>query len=347
MAKQRKIFCQGAMKQGVNIELANHIFDLMEKFAFYGFNKSHSASYALIAYRTAWLKAHYPAVFMAAVLSSDMDRTEKIMILLEECRALKLKVAAPDINQSDYFFKVQDDHHLMYGLGAIKGVGEAAIDNILATRQTYGNFTDLFDFCRRVDLRKVNRRALEALIKSGCFDTINKNRAALITSLSIAFQYAEQTLHNQRYGQQDLLGMHIIASPPSCEETRPWSDAIQLQGEKETLGFYLTGHPLRHYFKELKQFTTCHLAELKLPMPGKVRIAGIITQIRTRQTKRGDRIAIFTLDDESMQIEVVCFAECYQQHRAIIIEDQMIIAEGEIGLDDFNQTPRLICRELY
>ena len=163
MAKQREIFCKGAVANGVHAELANHIFDLMEKFAGYGFNKSHSASYALIAYQTAWLKTHYPAAFMAAVLSSDMDRTEKVIIFLDECQALKLHVSPPDINKSDYFFKVLDDKHFMYGLGAIKGVGEAAIENIIAAREQNGPFKDLFDFCQRIDLRKANRRVLEAL----------------------------------------------------------------------------------------------------------------------------------------------------------------------------------------
>src|SRR5690606_17408907 len=154
----------------VDSELANSIFDLMEKFAGYGFNKSHSAAYALIAYQTAWLKAHYPAAYMAAVLSSDMDRTEKVIILLEDCKTAKLNVSPPDINQSDYFFLVLDDSHLMYGLGAIKGVGQAAIENIVAERKRGGPFKDLFDFCKRVDLRKVNKRVLEGLIKSGAFD---------------------------------------------------------------------------------------------------------------------------------------------------------------------------------
>ncbi len=347
MAKQREIFCQGAVANGVHADLANHIFDLMEKFAGYGFNKSHSASYALIAYQTAWLKAHYPAAFMAAVLSSDMDRTEKVIILLEECRALKLHVSPPDINKSDYFFKVLDNHHLMYGLGAIKGVGEAAIENIVSAREMGGLFTDLFDFCQRVDPRKINRRVLEALIKSGCFDAMGIHRAALMASLNQALQHAEQALHNQTYGQHDLLGMQADHHAPQYSDVAPWSSEIQLQGEKETLGFYLTGHPLHRYLKELSYFTTCRIAELQPSQHPTARVAGIMTNIRTRQTKRGDRIAIFTLDDGTTQIEVVCFSECYQKYRALLIEDQLIVIEGDVSMDDFNHSIRIVGRELY
>lgn len=347
MAKQREIFCKGAVEHGVDANVASHIFDLMEKFAGYGFNKSHSASYALIAYQTAWLKAHYPAAFMAAVLSSDMDRTEKIIVLLDECKAMKLHVAPPDINKSAYFFNVLDDEHLMYGLGAIKGVGEAAIENIINARESGGPFQGLFDFCQRVDLRKVNKRVFEALIKSGCFDYTGIHRASLIASLNKALQQAEQALHNQTYGQHDLLGTHTHTAPAEYIKAQPFSEEVQLQGEKETLGFYLTGHPLNRFLKELSHFITCRIAEIHPSMHPTARAAGIITNIRTRQTKRGDRIAIFTLDDGSTQIEVVCFAECFQKYRPLLTEDQLIIVEGEVSLDEFSNSARIVCRELY
>ena len=346
MAKQREIFCKGAANIHISTELANHIFDLMEKFAGYGFNKSHSASYALIAYQTAWLKAHYPAAFMAAVLSSDMDRTEKIIILLDECQIMKLHVSPPDINKSEYYFKVLSDQHLMYGLGAIKGVGEAAIENIIAARQQGGAFKDLFDFCKRVDLRKMNKRVLEALIKSGCFDGLGTHRAMLIASLPHALQYAEQAMHNQMYGQHDLLSTSDHSMQPNYIKAVPWPDEIQLQGEKETLGFYLTGHPLRRYLNELSQFTTCRIVELHPSEHKNVRVAGIVTHIRTRQTKRGDRIGIFKLDDGTTQIEIVCFSEAYQKYRSLLADDQIIIIEGDVTLDDFNHQPRIIAREL-
>ncbi|VVC75782.1 DNA polymerase III subunit alpha [Aquicella siphonis] len=347
MAKQREIFCAGAQANGISAELANQIFDLMEKFAGYGFNKSHSASYALIAYQTAWLKAHHPAAFMAAVLSSDMDRTEKVIILLDECQDMKLHVSPPDINSSDYFFNVIDDHHLMYGLGAIKGVGAAAIENLIAARREAGPFRDLFDFCQRVDLRKINRRVLEALIKSGCFDALGTHRASLLASLNQALQHAEQALHNQTYGQHDLLGSLSSANSPQYVDTPPWPDEVQLQGEKETLGFYLTGHPLRRYLNELSHFTTCRISELHPGEHKTARIAGIVANIRTRQTKRGDRIGIFALDDGATQIEVICFSEAYQKYRPLLTEDQILIVEGEVSMDDFSNSPRVVARDLF
>lgn len=346
MAKQREIFCQGSVERGVGVELANHIFDLMEKFAGYGFNKSHSASYALIAYQTAWLKAHFPAAFMAAVLSSDMDRTEKVITLLDECKLLKLSVSPPDINKSDYFFKVMDETHLIYGLGAIKGMGESAIESIIKIRQQDGPFKDFFEFCQRMDLRKLNKRVFEALIKSGSFDALGVPRATLMASLNNALQQAEQALQNQAYGQHDLLGMHTHTHNLPYVLVDPWSHEIQLQYEKETLGFYLSGHPLSKLQKEFAKFTTCTINELSPTQHPFACIAGIILNIRTRQTKRGDRIAIFTLDDGTSQIEAVCFSDNYQKHRALLNEDQLIIVEGDVGIDDFNHHPRLVVREI-
>ena len=347
MAKQRQIFCDGAVARGVNAETATHIFDLMEKFAGYGFNKSHSASYALIAYQTAWLKAHYPAAFMAAVLSSDMDRTEKVILFLEDCRALKLNVAPPDINKSNYFFNMIDDQHIQYGLGAIKGAGEAAIENIVEVREKSGPYTDLFDFCRRIDIQKMNKRVLEALIKAGAFDSLEQDRATVFTSLSHAMQQAEQSSRNEKVGQHDLLDMDIAPTAPSYVKTTPWTDAVRLQAEKETLGFYLSGHPVNRYASEINHIASCSINEINPHNHKTARAAGIITNIRTRQTKRGDRIAIFTLEDGTGHIEVVCFSECFQQYRPLIVADQMIIAEGEVSIDDFSNGTRIVCRDLY
>lgn len=346
MAKQRQIFCDGAVARGVDVEVATHIFDLMEKFAGYGFNKSHSASYALIAYQTAWLKAHYPAAFMAAVLSSEMDRTEKISGLLNECQAFKLQVAPPDINGSNYYFNVLDDQHIMYGLGAIKGVGEAAIENIIDARKQGGPFKDLFDFCQRIDLRKSNKRVLEALIKSGCFDSFGKHRGILFASLGSALLQAEQSLHNQTWGQQDLLSMTTQTHEPRYVDAPPLKEEDQLLGEKETLGFYLTGHPLNRFLQELQHFTTCRVGDLHPGEHSNARVAGIIKNIRTRQTKRGDKIAIFTLDDGTSDIEVVCFSECYLKYRALLIAEQLVIAEGEVSMDDFSNSARIVCRSI-
>lgn len=345
MAKQREIFTKGSVERGVKEETAVAIFDLMEKFAGYGFNKSHSASYALIAYQTAWLKAHYPAEFMAAVLSSDMDRTDKVILFLDECKSLKLKVTPPDINHSDYFFKVIDKQNLMYGMGAVKGVGESAIENIVEARRSNGPFKDLFDFCQRVDMRKVNRRSLETLIKSGCFDSLGKNRATLMASLNNALQQAEQSQHNAAHGQHDLLSMHT-STDVQYVEVAAWDDGTQLLGEKETLGFYLTGHPLNRYRKEIENFTTGKLNELYPGEHSNVTAAGIITNIRLRQTKRGDRIAIFALDDGMGQMEIVCFSESFQKYRQLIADDQLCIISGELSMDDFSNRPRIMVREM-
>jgi DNA polymerase III subunit alpha len=346
MAKQRQIFCQGAIERQVSADVADHIFDLMEKFAGYGFNKSHSASYALIAYQTAWLKAHYPAAFMAAVLTADMDRTDKILTMMDECQALKLSVSPPNINQSEYFFKVIDHRHILFGLGAIKGVGQAAIENITETRKQGGLFRDLFDFCHRVDLRKVNRRVLEALIKAGCFDEMKQHRATLIASIHHILQSAEQSLHNKMHGQQDLFSTQAIDIPSLSVEVPAWNDETRLQGEKETLGFYLSGHPFNQYVKELSPFMTCRIANIHPNLYKTVTTAGIITNMRFRQTKRGDRMALFTLDDGTNQIEVVCFAENVQKYRSRLNEDQLIIVEGEVNIDGFNNQARIISHEL-
>src|SRR5690606_29458306 len=225
---------------------------LMEKFAGYGFNKSHSAAYALLSYQTAWLKAHYPAPFMAAVLSSDMDNTDKVVPLIEECREMKLEVQPPSINASDYMFRASGPRTIVYGLGAVKGVGQAAIEAILEERRQGGPFRDLFDFCRRVDPRRVNRRTLEALTRAGCFDCLGLTRATAMAQLPMAVQAADQALRDVAVGQDDLFGLApaeetVPADAPVLPE---WEEAERLAQEKEVLGLYLTGHPVTQYRSE-------------------------------------------------------------------------------------------------
>ncbi|HSW69014.1 MAG TPA: DNA polymerase III subunit alpha [Gammaproteobacteria bacterium] len=349
MAIQREIFCKGAVGNGVDSHVATHIFDLMEKFAGYGFNKSHSASYALIAYQTAWLKAHYPAAYMAAVLSSDMDKTDKVVLFIEDCYALKLKIAPPDINQSEYFFKVIDENNIAYGLGAVKGAGAAAIEEIVSTRKNSGNFADLFDFCKRVDIKKMNRRVLEALIKAGAFDKIGPNRASLMASLESALQHAEQALRDLHAGQHDLFGSASSKAQAVKYVNVPhWSEHDRLFGEKETLGLYLTGHPIHRYVKELEHITKGRLAELRPTGKNQTAIAaGMMTHVRSVQTKRGDRMAIVTLDDATAQIDLLCFSDMYHKYRELLAKDKLIIVEGEISLDEFSGKHRIIGRELF
>jgi DNA polymerase-3 subunit alpha len=345
MAFQREIFCKGSVERGVSVETATYIFDLMEKFAGYGFNKSHSASYALIAYQTAWLKTHYCAAYMAAVLSSDMDHTDKVVTLIQECKDLTLNVASPDINHSEYAFKVIDATHLAYGLGAVKGAGEAAIAAIVAERKERGQFADLFDFCRRVDMKKMNKRVLEALIKAGAFDNIGPHRASIMDSLPLAQMQAEQASRNALLGQHDMFGeVHADIPKIAYVAAAQWSDHQRLLGEKETLGLYLTGHPIHRYVAELKYFTT-RIAALRTAQSSLT--AGIITQLRVLQTKRGDRMAVVTIQDDFSQIDVVCFSETFNLYRELLVLDQLIIVEGEVSVDDFSGGLRLTCREIF
>ncbi len=347
MAKQRDIFQQGAKARGVEPRVAARIFDLMEKFADYGFNKSHSVAYALIAYQTAWLKAHYPAAFMAAVLSSDMDNTDKVVNMMEECRALKLEVLPPDVNHCEYKFTLRDDQTLTYGLGAVKGVGQAAAENIAAARREKP-LKDLFDLCARVELRKVNRRALEALIRAGALDKLGPGRATLMATLPEAMSAAEQQQRNHTLGQDDLFGQAAGQAEPARRyiAAPEWSEEQRLAYEKETLGLYLSGHPLTRYAEELVQFTTCRLAELDDFRGKPVRVAGLVVGLRTLYTRRGERMAVLTLDDQSARVEVALFAEIYQRYRDLLGKDKLLVVEGEVTSDDYSGGSRLTAQSL-
>ncbi|RJQ47884.1 MAG: DNA polymerase III subunit alpha [Gammaproteobacteria bacterium] len=347
MAKQRDIFQQGAKARGVDPRVAAHIFDLMEKFADYGFNKSHSVAYALIAYQTAWLKAHYPAAFMAAVLSSDMDNTDKVVNMIDECRALKLTLLPPDVNRCEYKFTLDDDQTLVYGLGAVKGVGQAAAESIAAARRERP-FEDLFDLCARVELRKVNRRALEALIRAGALDKLGPGRATLMATLPEAISAAEQRQRNHSAGQDDLFGEAAQQAGPARRYAAApeWSEDQRLAHEKETLGLYLSGHPLTRYAGELAQFTTCRLAELGGFHGKPVTVAGLVAELRTLYTRRGERMAVLTLDDQSARVEVALFAEIYQRYRDLLGKDKLLVVEGEVASDDYSGGSRITAERL-
>ncbi|MFQ5487830.1 MAG: DNA polymerase III subunit alpha, partial [Gammaproteobacteria bacterium] len=352
MAKQREIFLNGAHGRGIDEQQAAHIFDLMEKFAGYGFNKSHSAAYALIAYQTAWLKAHYPAAFMAAVLSSDMDNTDKVVMLTDECRTMELAVKPPDINLCDYAFTVSDQQTIRYGLGAIKGVGSAALDSLLAERRAQGPFADLFDLCRRIDLRKANRRVLEALIRAGALDSLDENRARSMARLTNALQAAERHLRDLAVGQNDLFGGVISAAPDAVAavpevEALPWSEEQRLRGEKETLGLYLTGHPIQRYEAELARFISARISELNPGREQRVVIAGLVVAIRTMNSRRGDRIAFVTLDDRSGRIDLALFAEAYRRYRDLISKDRLIVVSGTVSVDEYSDGFRMSVDEVY
>ncbi len=347
MAKQREIFMKGATERGVDPQVAGHIFDLMEKFAGYGFNKSHSAAYALVSYQTAWLKAHYPGAFMAAVMSSDMDNTDKVVTFIDEARRMGLAILPPDINASDYRFTVQDEKTLRYGLGAIKGVGESAIDAILAARAD-GPFQDLFDFCRRVDLKRVNRRVLETLIRAGALDRLGPNRATLMDNLTEALQLAEQAHRDAAVGQDDLFGL----APPAdtggtYRESPEWDDNTRLEGEKETLGLYLTGHPIEQYEGELAHMVSARIKDLRPQRDQTVVVAGLAVGLRTMRTRRGDRMAFLTLDDRTGRIELAVFSELYDSHRHLIQKDRLLVVEGEVSVDEYSGGYKMSATALY
>ncbi len=322
----------------------------MEKFAGYGFNKSHSAAYAMLTYQTAWLKAHYPAAFMAAVLSSDMAHTDKVVIFVEECRRMKMRLLPPDINRSDYKFTVLGPDCILYGLGAIKGVGEAAINNIIEARQNR-TFQDLFDFCARVDSRKVSRRTMEALIRSGAVDGLGEHRAALMAVLEDAILASEQLAKNRIEGQADLFGDSLSSSDIGGNVSRhitiaPYSDQLIFAGEKETLGFYFSGHPLAQFENELRALTSSTIRDLRLEGNRRVTIAGLIANVRTLNTKKGDRMAFITLDDRTGLQEVAIFSDLYRIKRDVLVKDNLVVIEGELSPDEYSGGYKMRCQQL-
>ena len=355
MAKQREFFLSGAKEKGVDPDVASSIFDLMEKFAGYGFNKSHSAAYALLAYQTAWLKAHYPAAYMAAVLSADMDHTDKVVTFIDECRDRDITVRPPSINSGDYPFNIVDDNTILYGLGAIKGVGASAVEEIVAERRRDGEYRDLFDLCRRVDQRKVNRRVFEALIRAGALDELGPNRATMMASLTAAMSIAEKHVRDDEAGQDDLFGgaavvdhagSAAVAVQPVAGEaaarTSPyvisaeWDEDERLQGEKATLGLYLTGHPIIRYEPELTRFISSRIVDLRPGQNQNVVVSGLVVAMRTMNSRRGDRIAFITLDDRSGRIELAVFAEAYKKYRDLLAKDTLLVVEGTVSVDEYS-----------
>lgn len=352
MAKQGEIFRKGAVELGVEEDTASYIFDLMEKFAGYGFNKSHSAAYALVSYHTLWLKAHYPAAFMAAVLSADMDHTDKVVIMIDECNSMQLKVNPPHVNHSEYRFAVNGSDTVIYGLGAIKGVGESAIESIIQERASNGMYQDLFQFCRRIDLRKANRRVLESLIRSGAMDELGPNRATLMSQLPLALKMAEQHHATQAAGQNDMFGMSDeadIAVPDQIipDPSEEWDEQQRLQGEKETLGLYLTGHPINRYLSEFSGVGISRISDLSLDNGNgfggsgkgrkggvRVMIAGLVISSSHRMTQRG-RMGTVVLDDSSARMEVTLFSEAYEEFRELLTADKILVVTGNLNYDEY------------
>jgi len=347
MAKQREIFVSGATERGVAESTATRIFDLMEKFAGYGFNKSHSAAYAVLAYQTAYLKAHYPAAFMAAVMSADLDNTDRLVTLKDDCRMQQLRLIPPNVNRSAYPFSVADEQTILYGLGAIKGVGRAAVESLIAERKARGPFQSLSDFCRRVDHDKINRRALEAMIKSGAMDELGRSRRSLVNHVPAALASASQQARAAAAGQNDMFGLEatpLVVDSPEPVDVAEWPERELLRNEKEALGLYLTGHPFDAVRADAMFFVDGKLSDIVAePPPPKskgerdyaqsrqeVTVAGLVVDIR----KRGNRVSV-VLDDDTARMEVSLFGEVFREFRDRLVKDEIIVISGPLRYDDF------------
>ena len=347
MAEQREIFISGATERGVTERTATRIFDLMEKFAAYGFNKSHSAAYAVLSYQTAYLKAHHPAAFMAAVMSADLDNTDRLVTLKDDCRQLGLRVLAPDVNRSAYHFSVSDDCTILYGLGAIKGVGRAAVQALIADRNDNGEYHSLAEFCRRVNHEKINRRALEAMIKAGAMGEFGQSRRSLMHQMPAALQSADQHAKAAAAGQNDMFGIEESITEidtPEPANLAEWPERVLLSNEKEALGLYLSGHPFDAVRADATCFVDGRLSDLVAePAPQnskgerdyaqsrrEVTVAGLVVDVR----KRGNRISVI-LDDDSGRMELSLFSEAFGKFRHLLVKDEIVVVTGTLRYDDF------------
>ncbi len=341
MAQQRAIFTEGAMARGVEASLASHLFDLMEKFAEYGFNKSHSAAYALIAFQTAWLKQYHAAAFMAATMSSELADTDKVHLFYQDALANGISFLPPDINAGGIRFEPVDSRTIRYGLGALKGTGEAALGAILRARAADGPFLDLFDFCRRIDKRVANRRVIESLVRAGAFDALDDHRARLLASVGIMLVAAEQAEKN---AMQSGLFDGVVAHAPQYVEVARWSEREQLLNEKQALGFFFSGHPFKAYRAELSPFVKRSLAQLEASREVTL-LAGVVVSVRTQMTRRG-KMAIVMLDDATAQVEISVFNELFEAERQKIKEDELLLVEGRVQRDDFSGGLRVVAEKL-
>ena len=339
MAAQRERFVEGARKKRIDPQRATEIFDQMETFARYGFNKSHSAAYALVSYQTAYLKTHYPVEFLSALMTSEMGDTDKVIKNLAECRAREIEVLAPDINESRADFTPVGDK-IRFGLAAVKNVGEKAVEIILESRDREGPFSSLFDFCRRVDLTAVNRRVIESLIKCGAFDSAQLSRARVLAALDEAIRFGQAFQRDRQSNQIDIFGLlggesQTARKPgPVYPEVEEWSAQQSLAFEKEALGFYITGHPLDKFDRVIKKITSGTIAELKeKAAAGDVKISGVVSALKLRNTKKGDRYGSFNLEDKSGFVEVVAWPDVYQKSVESLNSDDPICVKGrmEVG----------------
>jgi DNA polymerase-3 subunit alpha len=331
MAEQKKEFVQGAFEQGVERKTASEIFDLIEKFASYGFNKSHSVAYSVLAYQTAYLKAHYPAEYMAATLTSEIGDTDKIVLFIDDCRKMGIDVLPPDVNESDVDFVVSTKG-LRFGLSAIKNVGTGAVEQIVKARTENGRFQDIFDFCARVDLRAVNKKTIESLILAGAFDSLHDNRAQLFLSVERAAVYGQQAQESSGRGQSSLFesGGTKIQTRPVLPAAEAWGEAEKLSREKSVLGFYVSGHPLEDYREEIEAFANARLGEpASANINGTVRICGIVSSVKKKIDRRGNSMAFITLEDFTGKGEGIVFSDTYKKYSSFLNVDSMVMVTGK------------------
>ncbi|WP_068808060.1 DNA polymerase III subunit alpha [Thauera phenolivorans] len=348
MAKHRATIADGAKQKGYDPALAEQLFDLMTKFAEYGFNKSHTAAYAVVTYHTAWLKAHHCAAFMAATMSSDLDNTDTVKIFYEDTLANGIAVLPPDVNESDYRFVPVDRKTIRYGLGAVKGVGEPAVRAIIAAREKAGPFRDLFDFCERVDRRLANRRVIEALIRAGAMDALaghaGRDRAELMATVALAMEAAEQAAANAMQGGLFDLLPEAAGAPVEFVRARPWGERDRLREEKLAIGFFLSGHPFNAYRAEVRRFVRRTLAQLE-PSRDLAMLAGVVMEARTKMGNRGKMVFV-QLDDGTQSREVAVYSEVLEANRGKIVTDEVLVVEGKVSNDDFSGGLRIVADRL-
>ena len=348
MNKQRSIFLEGATQNGVDEDVARKVFDNMEFFAEYGFNKSHSAAYAVVSYQTAWLKNYYSTEFLASCMSADMEHTDKVVILLNEAKKMKLEVLPPNINVCDYRFVALDTQRIVYGLGAVKGIGQAVVEHLIDVRRQSGDYKDLFDLCNRIDIKRVNKRAFESLIKAGAFDVFGVHRASLLESLPLAVDAASQRAKSIEVGQNELFA---VAAPEESvtqlREVDEWKKNDLLFFEKETLGLFLSGHPIDLYLKEVRQIASTALIDQNLVGQSKnVTLAGLAVAISYKNTNRG-KMGFVTLDDKTARKEVALYSDVLDQCQDLLVKDTVLIIKGKMTKNSFNDEIRISGNEVY
>ncbi|HEY6951338.1 MAG TPA: DNA polymerase III subunit alpha, partial [Bacteroidota bacterium] len=346
MARQKKEFTEGASKNGIDKKSASEIFDLIEKFASYGFNKSHSVAYSVLAYQTGYLKAHYPAEYMAATLSSEMDNTDKIVLLIDDCRKLGIAVLPPDVNESGVQFSVSNKG-IRFGLSAIKNVGVSAVEQIVQSRSEHGKFADIFDFCSKVDLRLTNKRTIESLIQAGAFDSLHDNRAQLFGAADRVISFGQNLQESSGRGQSTLFESPSakVLARPALPVTTDWSETEKLSREKALLGFYVSGHPLMKYREEIEAFASAKLGDPQSVKPNStIRVCGIITNVKKMVDKRGNQMAFVTIEDFTGKAECIVFSDPFKKYGQVLSSGSIIMV---IGRNDGNEeTIKVIVNEV-